>query len=168
VIVADVDEASGGRLAKEIGGCSLFYKVDVGEPQEVESMVRFAVDRFGRLDILHNNVATAGSVAPVGDMSIEAWRRAITVSLSGVFYGMRFALPRMVAHGGGVIVNAASVSGGLLSWRLQRGKGGGDKSHPHGCDSVSAKKYSCECGLSGERGHTAASPGARRGRKAAP
>jgi meso-butanediol dehydrogenase/(S,S)-butanediol dehydrogenase/diacetyl reductase len=111
VIVVDIDESNGRRVAEEIGARGIFHKANVSEPLEVEAMVKLAVDRFGRLDVLHNNVATAGAVAPVGDMPIEAWQRAIAVSLSGVFYGMRFALPQMVAQGGGVIVNTASVSG---------------------------------------------------------
>src|SRR5260370_16539679 len=81
-------------------------------------MVRSAVDKFGRLDVLHNNVATAGAVAPVGDMPIEAWHRAIAVSVSGVCYGVLFALPQMVAQGGGVIVNTASVSGLAADYML--------------------------------------------------
>jgi meso-butanediol dehydrogenase/(S,S)-butanediol dehydrogenase/diacetyl reductase len=111
VMVVDIDESNGRRVAEEIGARGIFHKANVSEPLEVEAMVKLAVDRFGRLDVLHNNVATAGAVAPVGDMPIEAWQRAIAVSLSGVFYGMRFALPQMVAQGGGVIVNTASVSG---------------------------------------------------------
>src|SRR5260370_18802739 len=111
VIVVDIDESNGRRVAEEIGARGIFHKANVREPLAVEPMVRFAVDKFGRLDVLHNNVAAAGAVAPVGDMPIEAWHRAIAVSLSGVFYGMRFALPQMVAQGGGVIVNTASVSG---------------------------------------------------------
>ncbi|HVA78192.1 MAG TPA: glucose 1-dehydrogenase [Candidatus Binataceae bacterium] len=118
VIVADIDEEDGRRIAEEIGASAVFHKANVGEPAEVESMVKFAVDRFGRLDILHNNVATAGAVAPVGDMPVESWQRAIAVSLSGVFYGMRYALPQMVAQGGGVIVNTASVSGLAADYML--------------------------------------------------
>jgi meso-butanediol dehydrogenase / (S,S)-butanediol dehydrogenase / diacetyl reductase len=118
VIVVDIDESNGRRVAEEIGARGIFHKANVSEPLEVEAMVKLAVDRFGRLDVLHNNVATAGAVAPVGDMPIEAWQRAIAVSLSGVFYGMRFALPRMVAQGGGVIVNTASVSGLAADYML--------------------------------------------------
>ena len=118
VILADVDETGGRRVADEIGPRGVFYRADVGNPREVESMVTFAVEKFGRLDVLHNNVATAGAVAPVGDMPIEAWQRAISVSLSGVFYGMRFALPQMVAQGGGAIVNTASVSGLAADYML--------------------------------------------------
>jgi meso-butanediol dehydrogenase/(S,S)-butanediol dehydrogenase/diacetyl reductase len=118
VIVVDIDESNGRRVADEIGARGIFHKANVSEPLEVETMVKLAVDRFGRLDVLHNNVATAGAVAPVGDMPIEAWQRAIAVSLSGVFYGMRFALPQMVAQGGGVIVNTASVSGLAADYML--------------------------------------------------
>ena len=118
VIVVDIDESNGRRVAEEIGARGIFHKANVSEPLEVEAMVKLAVDRFGRLDVLHNNVATAGAVAPVGDMPIEAWQRAIAVSLSGVFYGMRFALPQMVAQGGGVIVNTASVSGLAADYML--------------------------------------------------
>jgi meso-butanediol dehydrogenase/(S,S)-butanediol dehydrogenase/diacetyl reductase len=111
VIIADLDEAGGRHVAGEIGAAGVFRKTNVGEPGEVESLVRFAAERFGRLDIVHNNVATAGSIAPVGEMPVDGWQRAIAVTLSGVFYGMRFALPQMVAQGGGAIVNTASVSG---------------------------------------------------------
>lgn len=118
VIVADIDEANGHRVTEEIGTSAVFCKTNVSQPDEVESMVKFAVERFGRLDILHNNVGTAGSVAPVGEMPVEGWRRAIAVSLSGVFYGMRFALPQMVTQGGGAIVNTASVSGLAADYML--------------------------------------------------
>jgi meso-butanediol dehydrogenase/(S,S)-butanediol dehydrogenase/diacetyl reductase len=118
VIVVDIDESNGRRVAEEIGARGIFHKANMSEPLEVEAMVKLAVDKFGRLDVLHNNVATAGAVAPVGDMPIEAWQRAIAVSLSGVFYGMRFALPQMVAQGGGVIVNTASVSGLAADYML--------------------------------------------------
>src|SRR5262249_13855196 len=118
VIVVDIDEANGSRIVDEIGARCVFHKTNVGEPVEVEAMVRFAVEQFGRLDILHNNVATAGAVAPIGDMPLEAWQRAVTVSLSGVFYGMRYAIPQMVAQGGGAIVNTASVSGLAADYML--------------------------------------------------
>jgi NAD(P)-dependent dehydrogenase (short-subunit alcohol dehydrogenase family) len=61
--------------------------------------------------VLFNN-AYATTLAPVGELSIEAWNKTIAVTLSAVFYGMRFALPQMVAQGGGAIVNTASISGG--------------------------------------------------------
>ena len=93
VIVVDIDETNGRRVAREVGPRCVFHKANVGEPLEVDEMVRFAVDSFGRLDVLHNNVATAGAVAPVGDMPIDAWQRAIAVSLPVCFTGCALPCP---------------------------------------------------------------------------
>ena len=110
VIIGEIDEASGKRVAAEIGRNAAFIKTNVRDPKQVEAMIKFAVDRYGRLDILHNNAFTTNSGA-VGEMSLEGWHQTIEITLTGVFYGMRFALPQMVAQGGGAIVNTASISG---------------------------------------------------------
>jgi meso-butanediol dehydrogenase/(S,S)-butanediol dehydrogenase/diacetyl reductase len=110
VIVADIDEAGGRRVAGEIGSSAVFLKTDVSVPAQVEGLVKFAVEKFGRLDVLHNN-AFATHIGPVGEIPVEGWLSTIAVTLSGVFYGMRFSLPQMVKQGGGVIVNTASISG---------------------------------------------------------
>ena len=117
VIIADIDEAGGRKIADGLGAAGAFCKTDVRNPKQVEEMVKFAVDRFGRLDILHNN-AFYTTVGAVGEMSIDGWLKTISVTLSGVFYGMRFALPQMVAQGGGVIVNTASISGLFGDYRM--------------------------------------------------
>jgi meso-butanediol dehydrogenase/(S,S)-butanediol dehydrogenase/diacetyl reductase len=108
VIIADIDEQGGNQIAREVGG--EFCRTDVSNPPAVDAMVKFAVARFGRLDILHNN-AFYTTTGAVGETSIEGWDKTIAVTLSGVFYGMHFALPQMVAQGGGAIVNTASISG---------------------------------------------------------
>jgi meso-butanediol dehydrogenase / (S,S)-butanediol dehydrogenase / diacetyl reductase len=110
VIIADIDQNNGQRVTNEIGATAVFRKTDVSDPAQVEAMVKFAVERCGRLDVLFNNAFTTRS-GPVGELSIEDWHKTISVTLSAVFYGMRFALPQMVAQGGGVIVNTASISG---------------------------------------------------------
>ena len=101
----------------EIGSAATFLKTDVRDPRQVEAMVKFAAERFGRLDVLHNNAfyATWGAVA---ETSIDGWLKTISVTLSGVFYGMRFAIPQMIAQGGGAIVNTASISGLYGDYRL--------------------------------------------------
>ncbi len=58
------------------------------------------------------------AISWLADMTVEAWQRTIAVTLSGVFYGMRFALPQMLVQGGGVIVNTASVSGLAADYML--------------------------------------------------
>jgi meso-butanediol dehydrogenase/(S,S)-butanediol dehydrogenase/diacetyl reductase len=117
VIIADIDEAAGHKVAVELGSNAAYYNADVRNPKQVEAMVKFAVDRFGRLDILHNN-AFYTTVGAVGEMSIDGWLKTISVTLSGVFYGMRFALPQMVAQGGGAIINTASISGLFGDYRM--------------------------------------------------
>lgn len=110
VVIADIDEVGGTRVSKDLGSAAAFLKTDVGVPEQVEAMVKFTAERFGRLDILFNNAFYTISGA-VGEMSIEGWHKTINVTLSGVFYGMRFAIPQMLAQGGGAIVNTASISG---------------------------------------------------------
>jgi meso-butanediol dehydrogenase / (S,S)-butanediol dehydrogenase / diacetyl reductase len=110
VVIADIDEKNGQRVAGDIGAAALLRVTDVSDHVQVEAMVKSTVERFGRLDVLFNN-AFATRMGPVGELAIEDWHKTISVTLSGVFYGMRYALPQMVAQGGGVIVNTASISG---------------------------------------------------------
>jgi meso-butanediol dehydrogenase/(S,S)-butanediol dehydrogenase/diacetyl reductase len=117
VIIADVDENGGRHVAGEIGSAATFLKTDVRDPRQAEAIVTFAVEHFGWLDVLHNNAfyATWGAVA---ETSVDGWLKTLSVTLSGVFYGMRFAMPQMIAQGGGAIVNTASISGLYGDYRL--------------------------------------------------
>lgn len=117
VVIADIDEDAGRRVTGEIGAAAVFRKTDVRNPNQVEAMVNFACERFGRLDVLFNN-AFYTTVGAVGEMSVDGWLKTISVTLSGVFYGMRFALPKMAAQGGGAIVNTASISGLAGDFRM--------------------------------------------------
>ncbi|HEV3496351.1 MAG TPA: SDR family NAD(P)-dependent oxidoreductase [Actinomycetes bacterium] len=118
--IADIDEAGGGRVAAGIrgaGGDAFFRRTDVRSLAEVEAVLAEAADRHGRLDVLVNNAAisVAGSA---GEMAEEDWARVIDVNLSGVWRGMRAAIPRMLGQGGGSIVNLSSVQAhvGFLGW----------------------------------------------------
>jgi meso-butanediol dehydrogenase/(S,S)-butanediol dehydrogenase/diacetyl reductase len=110
VVVNDLDADAAGRVAKEIqaaGGTATPFPADVADPRQVESLVREATFRFGRLDVLVNNAAAVipGPVESITDLD---WRRTQSVTLDGVFYGLRAAIPVMAAQGGGAIVNIAS------------------------------------------------------------
>jgi NAD(P)-dependent dehydrogenase (short-subunit alcohol dehydrogenase family) len=118
--IADVDEAGGERVAAEIreaGGECFYRRADVRSLADLEAVVGEAADRYGGLDVLVNNAAVAvpGSA---GEMAEEDWTRVVDVNLSGVWRGMRAAIPRMLARGGGSIVNLSSVQAhvGFLGW----------------------------------------------------
>jgi meso-butanediol dehydrogenase/(S,S)-butanediol dehydrogenase/diacetyl reductase len=113
VVVADIDDVNGHRVVEEIrraGGHAEYTHADIGEPAEIEQMIAFATDRFGRLDILHNN-ALFTVVGRIGDLTLEGWRKTVDVSLTGYWYAIKMALRPMLAQGKGAIINTASVSG---------------------------------------------------------
>lgn len=114
VLVADVDAERGEQVvaaAKQAGGDGRFARADVGDPASVERMVSAAEQSFGRLDIAVNNAGIGGETKPTGEYSIESWQKVIAINLNGVFYGMRYEIPAMLRHGGGAIVNMASILG---------------------------------------------------------
>ena len=113
VVVVDINEESGGRVAREIeagGGQASPFRADVADSVDNEGMVRHAMDTFGRLDVLHNNAITL-ELGRVVDLTIDGWNRTIAVNLTATFLATKFALPGMVGQGGGVIINTSSVSG---------------------------------------------------------
>ncbi len=113
VIVADVD-ADGGHQTVDImeaeGSTTLFVATDVAEDAAVEAMVNAATAAFGRLDVLHNNAYWAPLNRPLIETSLTEWNRTIAVTLTGVFLGCKYAIPRMRTCGGGAIVNTASTA----------------------------------------------------------
>jgi NAD(P)-dependent dehydrogenase (short-subunit alcohol dehydrogenase family) len=121
VVVADLDRAGGEetvRLLRAAGAAAEFLHVDVADPEGVRAMVGRAVDRFGRLDVLHNNAYWAPLNTPLADTSDADWERTIAVTLTGVFLGCKYAIPAMVRSGGGAIVNTASTAALVASPRF--------------------------------------------------
>ena len=119
VTIADLDVAAGEEAAAQItreGGKAAFIQVDVSESQQVERMIRIAVETFGRVDVLFNN-AGVNFPATVVDVGEEAWRRSLDVNLKGVMLGCRYAIPEMLKTGGGSIINTASMLGLVASPR---------------------------------------------------
>ena len=110
VLVADVLEQEGQEVAKSIGDAARFMKLDVTSEPEWQAAVAAAEREFGRLDILVNNAGISGTYT--SDLaSTEAWDRLMDINATGVFLGMKHALPAMKRAGGGAIVNISSISG---------------------------------------------------------
>ena len=90
------------------GGAATAYAADLAQPAEAERLVGAVADAEGRLDILVNN-AGVGMVRPSTELSLEDWNLAIALDLTAPFLCAQAAARRMIAAGGGVIVNIGSV-----------------------------------------------------------
>ncbi len=113
VVVSDLSRRRADAVVGSIraeGGDGFAAKVDVSEPGQVEHLFEEVTGRFPRIDVLVNNagIATPG---PLHEQSVETWRQTIDVTLSGTFYGLKWAIPLMREQGSGAIVNTASVCG---------------------------------------------------------
>jgi meso-butanediol dehydrogenase / (S,S)-butanediol dehydrogenase / diacetyl reductase len=112
VALLDIDEPALRQVAGDLGEPDrvLALDCDVAEPVQVEEAFR-AVDRaFGRLDALVNNAGIA-IFKPIETTAFEEWRRVLAVNLDGPFLCTQAAVPLMQRHGGGSVVNIASISG---------------------------------------------------------
>ena len=114
VTVSDVAVAGGEetvRLIEGKGGEAAFVRADVSREPDVEALVAETMRRFGRLDCAFNNAGVPGEQARTADYSAEIWAQVLAVNLTGVWLCMKHEIPRMLAQGGGAIVNTASVAG---------------------------------------------------------
>lgn len=111
VAVADIDEINGNRVAAEIretGGESVFLRTDLSRTDEIEEMVARTEERFGRLDILHNN-AIAFQHGSATELDEAGWDLTLNVGLKAVFLASKYGIPAMRRTGGGAIINTGSV-----------------------------------------------------------
>lgn len=114
VTLAARDVEAAEAVAKAIradGGEALAVQTDVGDPASVESLVQQTVRTFGRLDAAFNNATDGPLPAPLADVDVEGFDRAIRTNIRGTFLGMKYQIPAILAAGGGAIVNMASVAG---------------------------------------------------------
>lgn len=118
VVVSDVTDAMDEtvRLIQESGGEALAVHADVSVPEEVEGMIKAAVEAYGRLDYAFNNAGLGGLAAPAADYTLDAWNQVISVNLTGVWLCMKYQIEQMLKQGGGAIVNNASILG-LVGFR---------------------------------------------------
>ena len=109
VLVSDVDETAAESVGRELGGETLVQKTDVTKSDEVEALVRTAVDEWDGLDVMVNN-AGVGVAGTSTDTSEEDYEMVMNVCLKGTFFGMRHAIPAIRDSGGGSVINMSSVA----------------------------------------------------------
>jgi 3alpha(or 20beta)-hydroxysteroid dehydrogenase len=110
VVLGDVLADDGGALADELGDAAIFTPLDVTSADDWARAVTAAEDAFGRLDVLVNNAGVA-LAASLEDTTVADWQRLIDVNQTGVFLGLRAAVPALRHAGGGSIVNISSIAG---------------------------------------------------------
>lgn len=95
---------------REQGGEAVFRPLDVTGREDLEGFVRFAVDTYGRLDVMVNNAGLM-PLSRLDALKVDEWDRMVDVNIKGVLYGIAAALPVMTAQGSGHIVNVSSIAG---------------------------------------------------------
>jgi NAD(P)-dependent dehydrogenase (short-subunit alcohol dehydrogenase family) len=115
VIGCDVNDRAGAetaRLVKGTGGEMLFTCADISREADVVAVIEGGVARFGGLDVLYNN---AGIGPPddglATDVTADLFERVMRVNVTGVFLCSKHAIPHLITHGGGSIINIASTGG---------------------------------------------------------
>ncbi|WP_127534098.1 SDR family NAD(P)-dependent oxidoreductase [Paenibacillus kobensis] len=110
VIVCDIDAAKGEETVAEIaagGGTSAFLQADVTNPESVQAMVKAAIERFGRIDVLFNNAGISG-VGAIHEVEPDVWDRVINVNIRGVYLPSKYVLGHMMERQSGNIINMSS------------------------------------------------------------
>jgi NAD(P)-dependent dehydrogenase (short-subunit alcohol dehydrogenase family) len=123
LVLTDLDDAAGGRLAEQTGNRYLHHDVtdETGWPEVIAA----AEQRYGGLHMLVAN-AGIGIMGSAVDMSLADWRRQMSVNVDGVFLSVKYAIPLMRRSGGGSIVMMSSVAGirgsaGLAGYSATKG-----------------------------------------------
>jgi NAD(P)-dependent dehydrogenase (short-subunit alcohol dehydrogenase family) len=109
VVAVDISGEQ-NALAARLGDVCMPIHADVSKGADVQAMLQAAVTRWGRLDILCNNAGIDGAMQPAAEYSEAEFDRVWSITGRSVFLGTRYAVPLMLAHGGGSIVNTASVA----------------------------------------------------------
>jgi len=104
--------AAVARALDPSGQRAVAIAADVRDPAAVERLVAETLSRCGQLHFLVNNAGITGPHGvPICDYSIADWHDVIETDLSGTFYAMKYALPAILASGGGAVVNLSSANG---------------------------------------------------------
>jgi 3alpha(or 20beta)-hydroxysteroid dehydrogenase len=110
VVVADILEERARLVAKELGGASVFERLDVTSEEDWQRVVAATADRLGAVDVLVNNAAVL-HMAAIEDTALADYERIVRVNQVGTFLGIKAVAPVMKRAGRGSIVNVASIDG---------------------------------------------------------
>jgi NAD(P)-dependent dehydrogenase (short-subunit alcohol dehydrogenase family) len=111
VVIADLDDERGQALAERLGSDARYRRTDVGNREELQGLVDFAIQTFDTLDIMFNNAGLTGAFHNrFLDDPLDDFERVLRVNLASVMWGSQMAAKHMAKHGGGSIINTASIA----------------------------------------------------------
>jgi NAD(P)-dependent dehydrogenase (short-subunit alcohol dehydrogenase family) len=116
VVIAGRREERGEKFAAGLGSDTDFVRTDVAVEADVAGLIRFTLDRWGRLDSFVSCAGDAGAVGGIATLDLGRLQATMAVHLGGVASGMKYAAPVMLDQGSGSIVNVASIGGQLAGW----------------------------------------------------
>jgi NAD(P)-dependent dehydrogenase (short-subunit alcohol dehydrogenase family) len=114
VVIGNRNESKGREVVKEIndaGGNASFIQTDVTKESDVKALVDHAVSKYGKLDAAFNNAGTEGDTATIVEDTEKNFNRIFDVNIKGLWLSMKYEIEYMLNHGGGSIVNTASIAG---------------------------------------------------------
>ncbi len=114
VVLGNRNSQKGEQVVEEItsfGGQAIFQRTDVTHSSDVSALVGLAVEEFGHLDIAFNNAGVMHTALPTNELSDSEFQFVMDVNVRGVWLGMKYQIPAMLASGGGSIINTSSVLG---------------------------------------------------------
>lgn len=111
VVITDIQDEKGQRLAKELGANATYLHTDVSQEADVKAVINHSLETFERLDCIFNNAGVPGVRGPIESIPVEGFDQIVGVLLRGVFLGMKHTAPVMKRQGSGSIISTASVAG---------------------------------------------------------
>jgi 3-oxoacyl-[acyl-carrier protein] reductase len=119
LVIVDLDGAAAAQHAASLPGDAISVEADVSEPDAVAHAFAAGVERFGRVDLVHNNAGATGPAKPLVEIEPAEFDRVVAVNVRGVFLVLRAAFGQLGRQGsGGAIVNTASTAG-LRGYRMR-------------------------------------------------
>jgi len=110
VFAADIDETGGAALVDEGLGDVRFKRCDVTDAGDIRALMDGAARETGGIDVLFNNAAAGGSLAPIDEIEPDEWDATMSLVLRSVALGIRYAAPHMKRRKGANIVNVSSAA----------------------------------------------------------
>ncbi|MCK0098365.1 SDR family oxidoreductase [Qipengyuania sp. S6317L1] len=110
VFASDIDDDGGARLAAETQGDVRFVHCDVTDTASIKALMDHAAAETGGIDVVFNNAAAGGALAPIDEIEPSEWDGTMDLVLRSVAFGIRYAVPHMKGRRGASIVNVSSVA----------------------------------------------------------